>query len=80
MEPRNIYTFDNKTILKWNVGSLQPCEVKKIGYKVNISEANLEHGLIKKGDTLKNKINSNCVNNSTYTQCPSSCEYELLIE
>ncbi len=80
MEPRNIYTFDNKTILKWNVGSLQPCEVKKIGYKVNISEANLEHGLIKKGYTLKNKINSNCVNNSTYTQCPSSCDYELLIE
>ncbi|MBP1926995.1 hypothetical protein J2Z76_002867 [Sedimentibacter acidaminivorans] len=80
MEPRNIYTFDKKTILKWNVGSLQPCEVKKIGYKVNINEANLENGLMKKGSILKNKINSNCINNSTYTQCPSSCEYELLIE
>ncbi len=80
MEPKNVYTFDKKTILKWDVGSLQPCEVKKIGYKVNIKDVNFENGLIKEGDTLKNKINSNCINNSTYTQCPSNCECELLVE
>jgi len=78
LEPRNIYTFDNKTILKWNVGSLQPCEVKKIGYKVKLNDSCLKNELIKSGNILKNKINSNCINNSTYTQCPSSCEHEIL--
>lgn len=76
MEPRNVYALDRKTILKWDVGSLQPTEVKKIGYKVSLNE----NILIKSGDILKNKINSNCINNSTYTQCPSNCKYELLTE
>lgn len=80
MEPRNVYAFDKKTILKWNIGSLQPSEVKKIGYKVSLKEINLVNGFIKPGDILKNMINSNCINNSTYTQCPSSCEYKILVE
>jgi hypothetical protein len=80
MEPKNVYTFDKKTILKWNVGSLKPSEVKRIGYKVNLNKISLENGLIKAGNILKNKINSNCINNSTYTQCPSSCEYEISVK
>ena len=73
MEPRNVYTFDKKTILKWNVGSLQPSEIKKVGYKVTLKESEL----VNSGNILKNKINSNCINNSTYTQCPSNCEYKI---
>jgi len=80
MEPRNVYTFDKRTVLKWNVGSLQPSEVKKIGYKVTLKESYYADKLIQSGDILKNKTNSNCINNSTYTQCPSSCEYEVLVE
>ena len=80
MEPRNVYTFDNRTVLKWNVGSLQPSEVKKIGYKVMLKESLFADSIIKPGDILKNKTNSNCINNSTYTQCPSSCEYEILVK
>jgi hypothetical protein len=76
LEPKNVYTFDQKTILKWDVGSLQPCEVKRIGYKVNLRGNNS----IDKGDIIKNKSNSNCINNSTYTQCPSSCDYNLVVE
>jgi len=77
MEPRNVYSFDKRTVLKWDVGSLQPSEVKRIGYKVALKDVNSDEKLIDIGDTLRNKINSNCINNSTYTQCPSSCKYEI---
>jgi hypothetical protein len=76
IEPRNVYTFENKTILKWDIGSLQPSEVKRIGYRVMFRNSKQ----LALGDMLKNKVNSNCVNNSTYTQCPSSCEYDLAVE
>lgn len=79
MEPRNAYSFDKRTVLKWDIGSLQPSEVKKIGYKVMLKESFFADESIKSGDILKNKTNSNCINNSTYTQCPSSCEYEILV-
>lgn len=74
LQPRNVYTFNGKTILKWDVGSLQPSESKRIGYMVKVKD-DVESGYI-----LKNKLNSNCVNNSAYTQCPTSCEYNLTIE
>lgn len=73
MEPRNIYTFDNKTILKWDIGTLIPCETKKIGFKAKVTSLN---GLEK---TLKNKSNSNGINNETYTQCPCSSKYLLSV-
>lgn len=76
MEPRNVYSFDKRTVLKWDIGSLQPSEVKRIGYKVILKD---DSNLIKAGDILKNKINSNCINNSTYTQCPSSGKYEITV-
>lgn len=79
LEPRNVYSFDKRTVLKWDVGTLQPSEVKKIGYKVTLEDKH-DGKEIKSGDILKNKINSNCINSSTYTQCPSGCEYILTVE
>lgn len=74
LQPRNVYTFNGKTILKWDLGSLQPSESRRIGYMVKIKD-DVESGYI-----LKNKLNSNCINNSEYTQCPVSCEYNLTVE
>ncbi len=74
LQPRNSYSFNGKTILKWDVGSLQPSESKRIGYMARVKD-DVESGYI-----LKNKLNSNCVNNSEYTQCPVSCEYNLVVE
>ncbi len=68
-EPRNVYEFNGKTIIKWDVGSLQPSEIKKIGYKVKVKNDAV--------GKLTNKLNSNCINNSTYTQCPVSLKYIL---
>lgn len=79
LEPRNVYSFDKRTVLKWDVGILQPSEVKKIGYRVTL-ENEADGKEIKSGDILKNKINSNCIHNSAYTQCPSGCEYKLTVE
>lgn len=74
LQPRNVYTFNGKTILKWDVGSLQPAESRRIGYMVKVKES------VESGYILKNKLNSNCINNSEYTQCPISCEYNLIVE
>lgn len=73
LEPKNVYEFNGKTIIKWDVGSLQPSENKRIGYKVRVNSDSTP-GL------LKNMLNSNCINNSTYTQCPVSCEYSLTVD
>ncbi|HHZ03021.1 MAG TPA: hypothetical protein GX396_08850 [Tissierellia bacterium] len=72
LEPKNVYEFNGKTIIKWDVGSLQPSETKAIGYKVRVKD-NIKPGL------LKNKLNSNSINNSTYTQCPVSCQHSLKV-
>jgi hypothetical protein len=72
LEPNNVYEFNGKTIIKWDVGSLQPSETKRIGYKVRVKN-NVKAG------TLTNKLNSNCINNSAYTQCPVSCKYLLTV-
>lgn len=74
LQPRNAYSFNGKTILKWDLGSLQPSESRRIGYMVRARD-DVEPGYI-----LKNKLNSNCINNSEYTQCPSSVEYNLIVE
>jgi hypothetical protein len=73
LQPRNVYNFNGNTILKWDVGSLQPSESKRIGYMVKIKND------VNPGQILKNKLNSNCINNSEYTQCPSSIEYDLIV-
>jgi len=70
LEPKKVYEFNGKTIIKWDIGSLQPSETKAIGYKVRIND-DVKPGL------LKNKLNSNSINNSTYTQCPVSCQHSL---
>jgi hypothetical protein len=72
LEPKNVYEFNGKTIIKWDVGSLQPSEAKRIGYKVRVKN-NVKPG------SLANKLNSNCINNSAYTQSPVSCEYLLTV-
>lgn len=74
LQPRNVYAFNGKTILKWDVGSLQPSESRRIGYMVKVKN-DVESDYI-----LKTKLNSNCINNSEYTQCPSSVEYNLIVE
>ncbi|MFA9423571.1 MAG: hypothetical protein ACERLG_08325 [Sedimentibacter sp.] len=76
LEPRNVYKFNGKTILKWDLGSLQPSESKRIGYMVKLSDK----FKAETGSILKSKLNSNCVNNIAYTQCPSSCQYSLIVE
>ncbi len=73
LEPKNVYEFNGKTIIKWDVGSLQPSETKRIGYKVKVKNDVTS-------SKLKNKLNSNCINNSTYTQGPVSCEYLLTVD
>lgn len=69
LEPKNVYEYKGKTIIKWDVGSLQPSEIKRIGYKVRVKKD--ARGM------LANRLNSNCVNNSTYTQCPVSRKFVL---
>lgn len=70
LEPKNVYEFNGKTIIKWDVGSLQPSEIKKIGYKARVKND-------VKPSKLTNKLNSNSINNSSYTQNPVSCKYTL---
>lgn len=74
LQPRNIYPFNKKTVLKWDVGSLQPAESRRLGYMVKVKDT------VESGSILKNKLNSNCINNSEYTQCPSSFNYDLIVE
>lgn len=71
LEPQKVYEFNGKTIIKWDVGSLQPSEAKRIGYKVKVKDGT--------AGALFNKLNSNCINNSTYTQCPVSDEYIVTV-
>ncbi|NLJ58342.1 MAG: hypothetical protein GX339_05810 [Tissierellia bacterium] len=72
LEPQKVYEHNSQTVIKWDIGSLQPSETKAIGYKVKVKD-HVKPGI------LENKLNSNCVNNSTYTQCPVSCQHQLEI-
>lgn len=75
IEPRNVYKQNGRTIIKWDVGSLQPSESRRIGYMVSINEV---PGMVP-GTVLRNKLNSNCINSSEYTQCPSSCQLSIML-
>ena len=72
LEPKNVYEFNGKTIIKWDVGSLLPSEIKRIGYKVKVKKD--------AEGKLTNKLNSNCINNSAYTQCPVSLKHVLDVD
>lgn len=74
IQPRNIYPFNGKTILKWDVGSLQPSESRRIGFMVKVKKD------VEKGSVLNVKMNSNCINNAEYTQCPYSTQCSLIVE
>lgn len=75
LEPRNVYKFNGKTVIKWDVGTLQPSETRRIGFMVMLRNDFIGEP----GTMLRNKLNSNCINNSQYTQCPSSCSYSLRV-
>lgn len=74
IQPRNVYEFNGKTILKWDVGSLQPSESRRIGFMIKAKND------AESGSVIKSKFNSNCISNSEYTQCPISIEYSLTVE
>lgn len=80
IEPDQIYSFNNDTVLKWEFGSLKPCETKKVGYKAKLNKKYKTGTDIKAGDIITNYVNSNCTNNSTYTQCPSDHLLEVFIK
>lgn len=79
LEPNNVYSFDNRTILKWNFDVLNPSECKKIGFKAKVKGLYSDETPVKTGDTFINSINSNGVNNISYKQCPDTCRYNIKI-
>lgn len=79
IEPYQIYPFDKKTILKWEFGTLKPGETRKIGYKAKVLEEYKSGLLVKDSDIISNYVNSNCVNNTTYNQCPDDDCQKLTI-
>lgn len=80
LEPKNVLTTNDKTVIKWSIGSLLPTEVKRVGFKVTVNNQYIDNETINTGDILTNTINSNCINNSTYTQCPVSQKIDLVVE
>jgi len=79
-EPSNLYSYDNRTILKWNFDVVNPSECKKIAFKIKIKNKYNDDTLVKAGDSLINSVNSNGVNNSSYKQCPDTCKCNILVE
>lgn len=79
-EPSNLYSYDNRTILKWNFDVVNPSECKKIAFKIKIKNKYNDETLVKAGDSLINSVNSNGVNNSSYKQCPDTCKCNILVE
>lgn len=75
IEPKKCYKLDKKTILKWDLGTFLPTEEKRIGFKAMVADSEN----IKSGQILRNKCNSNSLNNTTYDQCPSSCDVEIKV-
>ncbi|QSX05136.1 hypothetical protein JYG23_10625 [Sedimentibacter sp. zth1] len=79
IEPKNLYLSNNRTILKWFFDIVNQGECKKIGFKVMSKSKYKDESTVKIGDNLINSINSNGVNNSTYTQCPDTCRQGFFI-
>lgn len=78
-EPSKMYSYDNRTILKWSFDVVNPSECKRIAFKVKLKNKYNDDSEIKVGDTLINSINSNGVNNSSYNQCPDSSKCNILV-
>jgi hypothetical protein len=78
-EPAKLYSYDNRTILKWNFDVVNPSECKRIAFKIKLKNKYNDDIEIKAGDTLINSINSNGVNNSSYNQCPDTSKCNVLV-
>lgn len=77
IDPNNVYTYDNRTILKWNIDLINPGECKKIGFKIKIKPDYTGGDEVLPGDTLNVVFNSNGVINSTYAQSPDTVKYKF---
>ncbi len=78
-EPSKLYSYDNRTILKWSFDVVNPSECKRIAFKIKLKNKYNDDTEIKVGDTLINSINSNGVNNSSYNQCPDTSKCNILV-
>lgn len=78
-EPAKLYSYDNRTILKWSFDVVNPSECKRIAFKIKLKNKYNDDTEIKVGDTLINSINSNGVNNSSYNQCPDTSKCNVLV-
>ncbi len=78
-EPAKLYSYDNRTILKWSFDVVNPSECKRIAFKIKLKNKYNDNSDVKIGDTLINSINSNGVNNSSYNQCPDTCKCSVLV-
>ena len=78
-EPANLYSYDNRTVLKWNFDVVNPSECKKIAFKIKVKNRYNDDKEVCSGDTLINTVNSNGVNNSSYKQCPDTCKCNILV-
>lgn len=78
-EPTKLYSYDNRTILKWSFDVVNPSECKRIAFKIKLKNKYNDDTEIKVGDTLINSINSNGVNNSSYNQCPDTSKCNVLV-
>lgn len=78
-EPAKLYSYDNRTILKWSFDVVNPSECKRIAFKIKLKNKYNDDTEIKVGDTLINSINSNGVNNSSYNQCPDTSKCNILV-
>lgn len=78
-EPAKLYSYDNRTILKWSFDVVNPSECKRIAFKIKLKNKYSDDTEVKVGDTLINSINSNGVNNSSYNQCPDTSKCNVLV-
>lgn len=78
-EPAKLYSYDNRTILKWSFDVVNPSECKRIAFKIKLKNKYNDDTEVKAGDTLINSINSNGVNNSSYNQCPDTSKCNIRV-
>ncbi len=80
IEPDQIYPLNEDTVLKWEFGTLKTCETKKVGYKAKLNKKYKNGNTVNEGDIIVNYVNSNCANNTVYTQCPSDHFFEISVK
>lgn len=78
-EPAKLYSYDNRTILKWSFDVVNPSECKRIAFKIKLKKTYNDGTELRIGDNLINTINSNGVNNSSYNQCPDTSKCNILV-